>query len=108
MSSNLNIVAMHRSEALQEELTEAFWQREELKNKFADALTALRKADPEGWSKWYDDKLPDFHWKDTEKVQAAIDSIYERLAAAHDPLPVSRTSPLKGGAPSTPHQRGEQ
>ena len=105
MSSNLNIVAMHRSEALREELSEAFWQREELKNKFADAMTALRKADPEGWSKWYDDKLPDFHWKDTEKVQAAIDSIYERLAAAHDPLLVSRTSSFERVGLITPPER---
>ena len=79
MSSSPSIRGMHQSVALREELNEAFWQQEELKNKFADAMTALRKADPEGWSKWYDDKLPDFHWKDTEKVREAIERIRKHI-----------------------------
>ena len=79
MSSNLNIVAMHRSEALREELSEAFWQRKELELDYGDAMQDLREADPEGWEAWYDDKLPDFRWKDEAKVREAIERIRKHI-----------------------------
>jgi len=79
MSSSPSIRGMHQSVALREELEEEARRRVELELDYGDAMQDLREADPEGWEAWYDDKLPDFRWKDEAKVREAIERIRKHI-----------------------------
>ena len=72
--SALSIRNMHASIRMSQWLADDIAHSiEEARDKFTDARDALRGIDPEGWSAWYDQNVPD---------NAELVPFYEQAAAA--------------------------
>jgi hypothetical protein len=76
MGTIFNMISMHRSEALREELREAQLQRSFWKEACGDAMADLKALDPQGWKAWYDLDVEDGSWQHiTEQVRARVNEL---------------------------------
>jgi len=77
MSSMLNIITMHQSEELRDQLEEEYWaerrRKDALAAQYTDLLQQLADADP-NWSPWWDEHVTGTpEWRGAEIIKARLE-----------------------------------